>query len=87
MNHPLQEYNFMNYFAFIVYFPLFITGPIISFNGWISQIFQPQNTYSFKDKLAYSFRAFKSFLSLEIFTHICFGMALATKERNEKYFN
>jgi D-alanyl-lipoteichoic acid acyltransferase DltB (MBOAT superfamily) len=31
-----EEYNFYNYMAYVNYFPLYIAGPVISFNAWIS---------------------------------------------------
>ena len=31
-----EEYNFCNYIAYINYTPLHMTGPIITYNAWIS---------------------------------------------------
>ena len=33
---PKDEYNFINYLGYINYLPLFLAGPIINFNAWIS---------------------------------------------------
>lgn len=36
--HPPQFYSFSNYFAYILYPPLYIGGPIITFNDFIWQV-------------------------------------------------
>ena len=41
----ISEYNFLNYFCYIFYVPLYATGPIIGFNAFVSQINKPQQTY------------------------------------------
>ena len=35
--HHIQEYNFMNYIGYVTYTPLFIAGPIITFNDYLYQ--------------------------------------------------
>ena len=35
--HHIQEYSFMNFIAYVTYTPLFIAGPIITFNDYIYQ--------------------------------------------------
>ena len=32
------DYNFINYLCFLLYCPLFLAGPIITFNDFISQV-------------------------------------------------
>lgn len=39
IHHLPHYYNLLEYFAFIYYIPLFIAGPIITFNSFISQVF------------------------------------------------
>ncbi|KAI9226760.1 MAG: MBOAT, membrane-bound O-acyltransferase family-domain-containing protein [Piptocephalis tieghemiana] len=39
---PLSEYSLINYFAYTLYLPLFLAGPIITFNDFISQIRLPR---------------------------------------------
>ena len=43
------DYTMKNYFAYVFYIPLYIAGPIISFNKFIAQVYTPQTTYSYKD--------------------------------------
>lgn len=37
-HHELSDYNFQNYFNYIFYPPLYIAGPIITFNNFTSQV-------------------------------------------------
>jgi protein-cysteine N-palmitoyltransferase HHAT len=36
--HPLEVYNFSNYIAYVLYPPLYIAGPIMSFNDFMWQV-------------------------------------------------
>ena len=36
--HPLEIYTFTNYLAYIFYPPLYIAGPIITFNDFMWQV-------------------------------------------------
>ena len=36
-----QDYSFLNYLAYVLYSPLYLAGPIISFNYYISQVYSP----------------------------------------------
>lgn len=36
--HPLDTYSFKNYIAYILYPPLYIAGPILSFNDFMWQV-------------------------------------------------
>lgn len=35
--HHIQDYNFINFIAYITYAPLFLVGPIITFNDYLYQ--------------------------------------------------
>jgi D-alanyl-lipoteichoic acid acyltransferase DltB (MBOAT superfamily) len=39
-NHSNFEYNFLNYFAYLFYTPLYIAGPIMNFNSFVSYLIQ-----------------------------------------------
>ena len=36
--HHVSEYNLVNYFAYLLYAPLFLAGPIICFNDFLTQV-------------------------------------------------
>jgi D-alanyl-lipoteichoic acid acyltransferase DltB (MBOAT superfamily) len=37
-SHPLANYNFINYIAYALYAPLYIAGPIMTFNDFYWQV-------------------------------------------------
>ena len=39
--HPLEAYSFANYLAYALYAPLYIAGPIMTFNDFMWQV-RPQ---------------------------------------------
>lgn len=38
MAHNLDSYSFLNYFAYVIYPPLYIAGPIMTFNDFYWQV-------------------------------------------------
>ncbi|KAL9860350.1 putative membrane bound O-acyl transferase, MBOAT [Arabidopsis thaliana] len=62
--------SFSLYLCYLVYAPLYLAGPIISFNAFASQLDMPQNTLSFKDVAWYGVRWLFSFLLIELMTHL-----------------
>lgn len=42
----IVDYSYWNYLAYCFYMPLYIAGPLIGFNAFVAQIYQPQKTYS-----------------------------------------
>ncbi|KAJ0231559.1 MBOAT protein [Hirschfeldia incana] len=60
--------SFVLYLCYLVYAPLYIAGPIISFNAFASQLDVPQNTHSVKDVARYGLRWLFSFLLMELMT-------------------
>jgi len=56
-SHPLAYYTFMNYLAYTLYAPLYIAGPIMTFNdfywqvGPVSKSVSPKlNVHSYEDQ-------------------------------------
>ena len=41
MTHNLDSYNSLNYFAYVVYPPLYLAGPIMTFNDFYWQVNLP----------------------------------------------
>jgi D-alanyl-lipoteichoic acid acyltransferase DltB (MBOAT superfamily) len=67
-----HELGFIPYFAYLSYFPLYIAGPISSFNGFISHQFVPQGAVNGVDLVRYAARGFFSFLLLMTLLHVAF---------------
>ena len=39
--HPLETYSYANYLAYALYAPLYIAGPIMTFNDFMWQVRPP----------------------------------------------
>ena len=38
---PKNSYGFIQYLAYFLYTPLYLAGPVVTFNCWISQVLLP----------------------------------------------
>ncbi|KAL6043168.1 Glycerol uptake protein 1 [Balamuthia mandrillaris] len=65
---PAESYNPLSYWAYFSYAPLYLAGPVLSFNAWYSQIVQPQITYSLKQISSLAIRTAIETLALSICT-------------------
>ncbi|XP_057544578.1 membrane-bound O-acyltransferase gup1 isoform X2 [Amaranthus tricolor] len=72
-----DKYSYVLYLCYLSYAPLYIAGPIISFNAFASQIDQPQNTYFPKDVALYGLRWAFSLGLVELITHFFYYNAFA----------
>ncbi|XP_057811796.1 membrane-bound O-acyltransferase gup1-like [Salvia miltiorrhiza] len=61
----------------MVYAPLYIVGPIISFNAFASQLDSPQNIYSSRDIAWYGFRWVFCLSLMEVMTQFFYYNAFA----------
>ncbi|KAB1199160.1 putative membrane-bound O-acyltransferase C24H6.01c [Morella rubra] len=75
--HLLQErslqngkYTYSMYICYLVYAPLYLAGPIISFNAFASQLGVPQTNYSARDVTCYGLRWVFSLVLMELMTHL-----------------
>ena len=80
-NQPMDRYTFSNFLAYSTYVPLFIGGPIISFNAFVSQLDIPQTTYSSRGLIFYGiFRLALIFLIMDVFLHFWYPNALTASQ-------
>ena len=79
-NRDLREYSLSNYLTYVFFAPLYIAGPIASFNAFQSQMLHPQTTYSNKGVALYAIRWGGIFLLMEVFTHYMYGNAIAAQQ-------
>ncbi|PKA62413.1 hypothetical protein AXF42_Ash009299 [Apostasia shenzhenica] len=75
-----QNYSFSTYMAYLLFAPLYIAGPIISFNAFASQLDEPQKNYSLGDVAFYGLRWIVSFILMEIITHFFYYNAFANSD-------
>ncbi|KAF9071627.1 MBOAT, membrane-bound O-acyltransferase family-domain-containing protein [Rhodocollybia butyracea] len=74
-SHPEETYSFINYLAYALYPPLYIAGPIITFNDFMWQFRRPTDiTRSFL--LSYLFRFVGCLLTMEFILHFMYVVAI-----------
>ncbi|KAH9318920.1 hypothetical protein KI387_020689, partial [Taxus chinensis] len=74
---PLESYSFDRYLCYLIYAPLYIAGPIVSFNAFSSQLDSPQKTQSKRQIGWYGCRWFLCLCLMELMTHFCYYNSLA----------
>lgn len=76
---PIEEYNFANYVSYLTYAPLFIGGPIVSFNDYMyqSNYFQLELTKDTKRILVYGARLLFCILVMEFLLHFMYVVAVS----------
>jgi D-alanyl-lipoteichoic acid acyltransferase DltB (MBOAT superfamily) len=70
-----DDYNLHNYLTFALYAPLYIAGPIITFNDFVHQI-KSKRTICKKSLLRYAARLLVSFLTMEVMMHLFYVVAI-----------
>ncbi|KAI0696453.1 MBOAT, membrane-bound O-acyltransferase family-domain-containing protein [Cytidiella melzeri] len=73
--HPLELYSFPNYIAYIIYPPLYIAGPIITFNDFFWQIRRPLQL-PIRNTLGYLLRFVICALTMEFILHYMYMVAI-----------
>ncbi|CAI9101405.1 OLC1v1038720C1 [Oldenlandia corymbosa var. corymbosa] len=74
---PNDYFSFAVYLCYLVYAPLYIAGPIISFNAFASQLDKPQLSYSSREIAWYGLRWTLCLLLMELMTHFFYYNAFA----------
>ncbi|KAK2966199.1 hypothetical protein RJ640_008765 [Escallonia rubra] len=72
-----DKFSFVIYLCYLVYAPLYIAGPVISFNAFASQLDTPQKNYSLREVAWYGLRWGFSLLLMELMTHFFYYNAFA----------
>ncbi|XP_051146825.1 membrane-bound O-acyltransferase gup1 [Andrographis paniculata] len=72
-----DKFTFPIYLSYLFYAPLYIAGPIISFNAFASQLDSPQNMYSSREVALYGIRWVFSLFLMELMTHFFYYNAFA----------
>ncbi|KAF9514956.1 hypothetical protein BS47DRAFT_1372183 [Hydnum rufescens UP504] len=73
--HPLGVYNFTNYLAYAIYPPLYIAGPIMTFNDFMWQLRRPHSMSAYA-RASYAARFFFSFIVMEFVLHYIYVVAI-----------
>ncbi|CAI8499034.1 unnamed protein product [Pichia kudriavzevii] len=73
----LEEYSFKNYLAYLFYTPLYIVGPIITFNDFIYQSKHPLKSINLHRTFLYGLRLIFCFLVMEVILHYIYVVSVS----------
>ncbi|KAH0394940.1 glycerol:H+ symporter-like protein, partial [Aureobasidium melanogenum] len=71
------DFSFRNYLAYALYSPLYLAGPILTFNDYISQSRYPLASISTKRTLMYGIRFLVCVLTMELCLHFLYAVAIS----------
>ena len=72
-----SDYCFLNYVAYALYAPLYIAGPILTFNDYISQQRHPLASINTNRTLLYGVRLFIALFTMELMIHFSYVVAIS----------
>ncbi|KEG09525.1 glycerol uptake protein [Trypanosoma grayi] len=83
--HPRRpcEYNLLSYLAYMLYVPLYIAGPMSSFNAFVSHCHHPTVSMSLRQKVLYALRVLMIYTVLVFMLHFLFVNGF---RQHPKYF-
>lgn len=70
------DYSFVNYAAYALYTPLFLAGPIMTFNDFMSQARRPLSSTNTREVVRYAGRWIANLLVMEIMLHYIYVVAM-----------
>ncbi|KAL4066713.1 MBOAT, membrane-bound O-acyltransferase family-domain-containing protein [Scleroderma yunnanense] len=73
--HPLELYTYANYVAYTLFPPLYIAGPILTFNNFLWQLRRPQEIPR-RSILSYMMRFLICFITMEFILHYMYVVAI-----------
>lgn len=73
---PAKDYNFRNFVAYAIYAPLYLTGPIITFNDYISQAKFRSASIETPRTIKYGIRFLLCLLAIELVLHFDYCSAI-----------
>ncbi|KAH7027397.1 MBOAT family protein [Microdochium trichocladiopsis] len=77
-----RDYSFRNYVAYVIYAPLYLTGPIITFNDYIAQARYKSATIETGRTVRYAIRFLITLLVMEVVLHFDYVQAISKANPN-----
>ena len=79
---PQTEYTFFNFFCYLFYVPLYVAGPILTFNSFIAQYSVPFSNNETRPTYVaiYFLRIAAAVLLLEVMMHLIYVMAIGSSQ-------
>ncbi|KAI1806543.1 MBOAT-domain-containing protein [Daldinia bambusicola] len=72
-----KDFSFRNYVAYAIYAPLYLTGPIITFNDFISQLRYKPASLETSRTIRYGIRFILTLLAMEVILHYIYVQAIS----------
>ncbi|KAI9832862.1 MAG: hypothetical protein M1826_001029 [Phylliscum demangeonii] len=82
----MEDYSFRRYLTYALYPPLYLAGPIITFNDYVSQIRYPTATVTPRRNLLYGIRGVLNFLFMELMLHFMYPVAISKSNPDWKAY-
>ncbi|KAG6810550.1 hypothetical protein H0H92_012628 [Tricholoma furcatifolium] len=79
LSHPPHMYSFSNYLAYVLYPPLYLAGPIMTFNDFLWQHRRPTRV-TIGDSARYAIRLLASLLTMEFILHFMYVVAIKDRK-------
>lgn len=77
---------FSNYLAYVLYSPLYLAGPILTFNDYISQLRYPSPSITRTRTALYAVRFVLCLLSMELVLHYIYAVAISKSNPNWSHY-
>ncbi|KAK7744092.1 glycerol transporter [Cytospora paraplurivora] len=74
---PAKDFTFRNYLAYALYAPLYLTGPILTFNDYISQLRHRPHSIETHRTIRYAVRFLLCLLCMELLLHFIYVGAIS----------
>ncbi|KAI9721426.1 MAG: glycerol transporter [Chrysothrix sp. TS-e1954] len=75
-----QQFALPYYLSYTLYSPLYLAGPIVTFNDYISQSRSPSPSITLSRTINYGFRFLVSLLTMEIILHYIYPVAISKSD-------
>ena len=72
-----SDYSFHNYIAYALYSPLYLVGPILTFNDYIAQLRYPAQSVTRERTFLYAVRFIIVLLTMEVVLHFIYAVAIS----------
>ncbi|KAI9670234.1 MAG: glycerol transporter [Alyxoria varia] len=83
---PSHAYNFANMFAYALYSPLYIAGPILTFNDHLTQMRHRPPSITTRRIVLYAVRFLLTLLTMELTLHFIYAVAISKSNPNWSHY-
>lgn len=86
MSAKPTDYTFRKYLGYTLYSPLYLAGPILTFNDYISQSRYALTSVDFRRTLLYGIRFLVCLLTMELLQHYLYAVAISKSNPDWRQF-